>query len=380
MGTPTGPSSAEQQLNRKWSEKLTRLWDHMRDGDGVSVFGRLPYPRRRVGRRSPLNDRLTVESQNVLGLAYLRDSANTHNASQAKLGLIKWCANTKPVYWLRLHLPSRVRQSCINHDRSRIRTALQDLVNFTAADAVEIRNAVSQAALPSDGMGGLSLTCTLASCVAHALGAWGSALPRIKSLFPRLRDVSLESPLPAMVELKECLASLHSAHHAHARDRYLAWSADHYNFSTTGAKTARFHPPGLPKRRAARDPRVDPACTRTRAARDPRVDPARDPRVDPAWTRSRRAQRQDKEIVTNADRAARGWAADEVAHFGTLLGRLQFGTLRTTSVWGLVTHNQTGIPPTRRHAEPSTNMNRPCHFLYSTKRGLGGRGTSANSV
>ena len=40
MGTPTGPSSAEQQLNRKWSEKLTRLWDHMRDGDGVSVGGR----------------------------------------------------------------------------------------------------------------------------------------------------------------------------------------------------------------------------------------------------------------------------------------------------------------------------------------------------
>ena len=210
-----------------------------------------------------LNDRLTVESQNVLGLAYLRDSANTHNASQAKLGLIKWCANTKPVYWLRLHLPSRVRQSCINHD-SRIRTALQDLVNFTAADAVEIRNAVSQAALPSDGMGGLSLTSTLASSAAHALGAWGSALPRIKSLFPRLRDVSLESPLPAMVELKACLDSMHSAH-AHARDRYLAWSADHYDFSTTGAKTTRFHPPGLPKRLAAARDFTDPDTKISRA-------------------------------------------------------------------------------------------------------------------
>ena len=151
----------------------------------------------------------------------------------------------------------------MNHD-SRIHSALGNLVNFTAASAVEQRDAVLQAALPSDGMGGLSLTSAAASADAHYLGAWGSALPRIRALVPRLRGVTLESPLPVMKELLECLTRVRHTHEEVCA-RYAAWDSEHYDYSTTGATTVRYHPIGLPKRLPTAADFVDPDTKISRA-------------------------------------------------------------------------------------------------------------------
>ena len=163
----------------------------------VRVHGRGRVRRRGRTRRVVARD---VEPDRVVPCRVVVDAGRLQVATQARTLLLRYCANPRAGFWLRMVPPELVRRVAATFD-----DAIADCLRVTACargarDDGCWRRALKQAQLPVR-LGGLGLTSAERQADAAWCGSWALCWARLQRFFPTLRrGVPLGGPL-----LSDCL-------------------------------------------------------------------------------------------------------------------------------------------------------------------------------
>ena len=128
-------------------------------------------------------------------LARMRDCGRLQVAAQARTLLLRFCANPRAGFWLRMVPPHLVRRVAAAFDGA-IAECLRDTVGARGArDDARWLRALRQARLPVR-LGGLGLTGAAANADAAWCGSWALCWARMRRFFPALQGVDLAAHGP----------------------------------------------------------------------------------------------------------------------------------------------------------------------------------------
>ena len=208
---------------------------------GIKVLGAF------VGETEWCAAQLCVRVERALeqlpAICRLRDAGPRLNtAAQIRALLLRHCANTTLVYFMRCMPPEATEAAARLHDRL-IEDAFLQSVGAHAATTEERDFAVMQARLPVK-LGGMGLTSMMDIQRSAWVGSWALCWEPMQRLHVPFRAISLEvSALPHIVSLRAAhAASL--ADHARVVAAYaeLDTAMHAYSFDKEGNVNARFHP------------------------------------------------------------------------------------------------------------------------------------------
>ena len=123
-------------------------------------------------------------------LARMRDAGRLQVATQARTLLLRYCANPRAGFWLRMVPPELVRRVAGTFD-----DAIAECLRVTACargarDEARWRRALKQAQMPVR-LGGLGLTSAARQADAAWCGSWALCWARLQRFFPELAAVDL---------------------------------------------------------------------------------------------------------------------------------------------------------------------------------------------
>ena len=176
----------------------------------------------------------------------VRDTRQINVALQVQHEIVRYCANTSLVYFMRTMGPAAVAAAAGLHDRL-VGDALHAILGTGAATPAERSRAARQARLPVK-MGGCGLTLQSGILDAACVGSWALVWRPLQQLLPQLfADVNLdEAPQHAFAELRRSRARLMETY-ARVKGVYSKWDVNYYDYDLDGNGKVRYHPEGLPK-------------------------------------------------------------------------------------------------------------------------------------
>jgi hypothetical protein len=128
-------------------------------------------------------------------LARMRDAGRLQVAAQARTLLLRYCANPRAGFWLRMVPPHLVRRVAATFDDA-IEACLRETVcSRGAPDDARWRRALKQARLPMR-LGGLGLTSAAGQADAAWCGSWALCWSRMQRFFPALAATSYQLVAP----------------------------------------------------------------------------------------------------------------------------------------------------------------------------------------
>ena len=128
-------------------------------------------------------------------LARMRDAGRLQVAAQARTLLLRYCANPRAGFWLRMVPPHLVRRVAATFDDA-IEACLRETVcSRGAPDDARWRRALKQARLPMR-LGGLGLTSAAGQADAAWCGSWALCWSRMQRFFPALAAIDLTTAEP----------------------------------------------------------------------------------------------------------------------------------------------------------------------------------------
>ena len=127
---------------------------------------------------------------NLSCLHKLRDSGHLHTAKQVKNLIVRYCAATRPTFWLRGPPPDETRQGAEAHD-DLVEQAIVLLASAHAVRPDRLRRAVRQASQPIR-QGGLGATSALSVRDAAYCASYAECWLEMKRLWPELAAIDLE--------------------------------------------------------------------------------------------------------------------------------------------------------------------------------------------
>ena len=179
----------------------------------------------------------------------LRDTRGCSVSMQVQMELLRFCANSSLVYFLRTMGPAVTRRAARVHD-ALIEEAFHRIVGTGQATRGERRRAAEQARLPV-GLGGCGLTAQASIAGAACVGSWSLVWRPMQQLLPQLFagvDIATEHA-PCFRELRRAHAEL-LAVHKRVAGVYRTWDAlgEYYDYDKEGEGHRRYHPACLPRR------------------------------------------------------------------------------------------------------------------------------------
>ena len=180
----------------------------------------------------------------LMHAARLRDTRKHNTSMQVQLEILRYCANTSLVYFLRTMGVAATERAAATHDAAVARVWHQ-VVGTAQASPGERSRAERQARLPVR-MGGCGLTAQAGIADAACVGSWALIWRPMQRLCPQhFACVEIElAPEPVFVELRAARARLMQAHKRTAAV-YKQWDVNNYDYDTAGEGHARYHPDGL---------------------------------------------------------------------------------------------------------------------------------------
>jgi len=128
-------------------------------------------------------------------LGRMRDAGRLQVATQARTLLLRYCANPRAGFWLRMVPPHLVRRVAATFDDA-IEACLRETVcSRGAPDDARWRRALKQARLPMR-LGGLGLTSAAGQADAAWCGSWALCWSRMQRFFPALAAIDLATAAP----------------------------------------------------------------------------------------------------------------------------------------------------------------------------------------
>ena len=208
-----------------------------------------------IGERADCAKRLRARVEEHLAplvlAARLRDTQKHNVSLQCQLEILRFCANTSLVYFLRTMGPAATDEATYVHDKL-ITEAWHAIIGTASARQDERNRAERQAQLPV-AMGGCGLTpmrrpLPAAPGIADAacVGSWALIWRPMQRLCPQLfKDVDLATaPQQVYAELRTARERLMTAH-SRIAEVYKIWDLNYYDYDTAGEGCTRFHPTGL---------------------------------------------------------------------------------------------------------------------------------------
>ena len=159
-------------------------------------------------------------------LGRMRDAGRLQVATQARTLLLRYCANPRAGFWLRMVPPHLVRRVAATFDDAIAACLRETACARGAPDDARWLRALKQARLPVR-LGGLGLTSAAGQADAAWCGSWALCWSRMQRFFPALAAIDLATAVPraaaaaaapgAAAAPSPPLPSLVSLHTAHAR-------------------------------------------------------------------------------------------------------------------------------------------------------------------
>ena len=176
----------------------------------------------------------------------VRDTRAINVSLQVQHEILRYCANTSLVYFLRTMGVEATRRAAELHDTT-IERALHKIIGTGAASAGQAARAAEQARLPVR-MGGCGYTPQTRIADAACVGSWALIWRPMQQLCPQLfKGVDLErAPQPVFQELREARARLMEKYQR-VSGVYARWDSEYFDYDKDGNGHCRFHPDGLPK-------------------------------------------------------------------------------------------------------------------------------------
>ena len=193
-----------------------------------------------------LQKRVSEALANLDVVGRLRDTRQHNVSMQVQFEILRYCANTSLVYFLRTMGVEATASAAALHDRL-IADAFHVIVGSGLAPP-DVRNrAARQARLPVK-MGGCGLTEQAAIAGAACVGSWALTWRPMQQLAPQLfGGVDLDTaPEPVFGELRRAHAGLMEAH-ARVSGVHNIWDATYFDYDKDGEGCTRYHPTGLAK-------------------------------------------------------------------------------------------------------------------------------------
>ena len=128
-------------------------------------------------------------------LARMRDSGRLQVATQARTLLLRYCANPRAGFWLRMVPPHLVRRVAATFDDAIAACLRETACARGAPDDARWQRALKQARLPVR-LGGLGLTSAAGQADAAWCGSWAQCWSRMQSFFPALAAIDLATAAP----------------------------------------------------------------------------------------------------------------------------------------------------------------------------------------
>ena len=130
-------------------------------------------------------------------LARMRDSGRLQVATQARTLLLRYCANPRAGFWLRMVPPHLVRRVAATFDDAIAACLRETACARGAPDDARWQRALKQARLPVR-LGGLGLTSAAGQADAAWCGSWAQCWSRMQSFFPALAAIDLTTAAPPL--------------------------------------------------------------------------------------------------------------------------------------------------------------------------------------
>ena len=211
---------------------------------------------------------LTKQAAHLSCLGMVKDTGHLHTAKQVKLLILRFCAASKPGFWLRVAPPSEARQAAEAHD-ALIEEAVTRITGARGVEPKRLRRAIRQSQQPKR-QGGLGFTSAIASRDAAFCASFSDCWLEMRRLWPEFAAIDLErdaTPPSDVAALREARQRLLDMETSVRRDDTLARTTivDRNKF---GENEYEFRPGTLPP--AGKLPTLadmaDPECKHLRKA------------------------------------------------------------------------------------------------------------------
>ena len=193
-----------------------------------------------------LQARVTEALKNLGKVGRLRDTRSCNVSMQVQLEILRFCANTSLVYFMRTMGPEATAEAAALHD-GLITQALHVVVGTGMATPGQRSRAERQARLPAK-MGGCGIVGQSPIRDAACVGSWALIWRPMQQLCPQLfGGVDLgTAPEQVFCELRRAHARLLEEHDRISRV-YDLWDANYYDYDKDGEGHTQYHPSGLAK-------------------------------------------------------------------------------------------------------------------------------------
>ena len=157
--------------------------------------------------------RISKELAPLANVMQLRDTRTCNLSLQVQNEIVRYCANTNLVYFLRTMPPSMTIEAAQEHDRL-IASAFHRIVGSEAGSPAQCERALRQARLPVK-LGGLGLTSMAAIRRAAWVGTWALVWTPLRQLHAPFRAVDITAESAADFQQLSIFTELQDVHTAH---------------------------------------------------------------------------------------------------------------------------------------------------------------------